>query len=464
MTPFLETLMSNLIEAAAATSKLVVSRRTFMKAGLGATAAGFLLRNGASQAFAKEYPALGAFPAGVGQKTVFVGGVMPLTGPYSASGKDMQLGFELAVEHLNNGSRVTEQIPSLKGGKGVLGKMIEYQVADSETKPDPAVQAASRFITDNKAVMLTGAVSSAVAIALEELGQREHVIFMVANSGSNDTTGKDCQRYGFRSQLSAYMAAKALAPVLAKELGKNLKAAYLVPDYTYGHSVYNSMTEFTKDQGWKTATEQLAPLGTTDFSSYLLNIANSGADVFINVAFGADAVTSTKQAEQFGILKKMKYVVPNISQFQGKNLGAAIMGGVYGTQAWWWTEEDHYPMAKFFVEDFEKKNHYKPRWGASEIYLQMLVWADAVARAGTFYPVEVIKSLESGHKVDSIYGEVWYRAGDHQMVRPVPVMVGKKPDEMKGPEDYYRILELAPGERVMPPLSETGCHLQPYSA
>lgn len=439
-----------------------LSRRSLMKAGIGATVAGFLLPRGTSLALAKDYPALGTFPAGTNGNSIFIGGVMPLTGPYSSSGKDMRLGFELAIDHLNNGSRLTQEIPTLKKGKGILGKTIEFQVADSETKADPAVQAATRYIRDNKAIMLTGGVSSAVSIALEELGQREHVIFMVGNSGSNDTTGKDCQRYGFRSQLSAYMASKALAPVLAKELGKDRKTAYLVPDYTYGHSIYASMKQFTEKEGWKTSTEQLAPLGTTDFSSYLLNIANSGADVFANLAFGADAVASTKQAQQFGVMNKMKYVVPNISQFQAKELGAEIMGGTYGTQAWWWTEEDTHPLAKFFVEDFEKKNHYKPRWGASEVYLQMLVWADAVERAGTFYPIDVVKALESGQKVNSIYGEVWYRAGDHQMVRPVPVMVGKKPHEMKGPEDFYRIIELVPGEQVMPPLNETGCHLQPY--
>ena len=213
-------------------------------------------------------------------------------------------------------------------------------------------------------------------------------------------TGKDCQRYGFRAQPSAYMAAKALAPVLAKQLGKNIKAAYLVPDYTYGHSVYDSMKQFTEQAGWKTVNEQLVPLGTTDFSSYLLNIGNSGADAFINVAFGADAVSSTKQADQFGILSKMKYVVPNISQFQAKELGAKVMGGTYGTQAWWWTEEDKFPLAKLFVAEFEKKNNYKPRWGASEVYVQMLVWADAVVRAGSFNPADVIKALESGTKVD----------------------------------------------------------------
>jgi ABC-type branched-subunit amino acid transport system substrate-binding protein len=441
------------------------SRRTFVQAGLGATAAGVLLKSGVAQAaMKKHHPALGTYPAGITKTSVFVGGVMPLTGPYSGSGKDMKDGFDLAVKHLNEGSAITEHIPTLRHHKGVLGKKIESAVADSETHPNPAIQAATRFIRNNKAIMLTGGVSSAVSIALEKLGQREKVLFMVGNSGSNDTTGKDCQRYGFRSQASAAMACKALSPVLGKAIGKNKKVAYLTPDYTYGHSVYDSMKEYTAKEGWTVATNQLAPLGTTDFSSYLLNIANSGADVFVNIAFGADAVASTKQAEQYNILQKMKYVVPNISQFQAKELGAKIMGGTYGTQAWWWKEEDKFPLAKYFVADFEKAYGYKPRWGASEVYLQLLVWADAVHRAGTFYPVSVIKALEAGHKVDSIYGEVWYRAGDHQLVRPVPVVQGKTPGEMKGKEDYYKIVEIVPGPEAMVPLKDTGCHMPGYGA
>jgi branched-chain amino acid transport system substrate-binding protein len=145
-------------------------------------------------------------------------------------------------------------------------------------------------------------------------------------------------------------------------------------------------------------------------------------------------------------------------------LGASIMGGTYGTQSWWWTEQDSYPLARIFVEEFEKRNHYKPDWGASEVYIQLLVWADAVERAGTFYPIEVIKALESGEKVNSIYGEVYYRAEDHQMVRPVPVMVGKKPNKMEGPDDFFQVLNLVPGEQVLPPFPETGCKMPDINA
>jgi len=442
-------------------SGAAIARRSTLGLGLGA--AGALLVPGLRAARAASPAPLGTWPAGAQGSSVFVGVTTALTGPYSADGTDEGLGYELAFAEINAGS-ATAQKWGLRG-KGVLGKQIRYQVADSETKPNVAVQAQTRFISQQKAIMITGCISSATAVALEELAQREKVLNMVGGSGSNDTTGKDCQRYSFRSQPSAYMACKALGPVLAKELGHNLKAAYLVPDYTYGHSVYDSMVEFTKPFGWTVATQQVVPLGTTDFSSALLNIANSGAAVFVNVAFGADAVASTKQADQFGVLKKMRLVVPNISSFQAKEVGAKLMQGVYGTFDFWWTLEDKYPLAKDFVTTFLSKHKYHPRWGAHIGYMQTYIWALAVERAKSFYPVDVIKTLEASKSdpFDSTLGKVWYNADNHQMVRPVPVVVGKAPEKMQNPDDFYEVLEVVPGEPLLNPPGMFGCHLGDYT-
>jgi branched-chain amino acid transport system substrate-binding protein len=436
--------------SAAAQPSLVVTRRGLFTAGLGLGAASLLATVPAPRVWAKSYPTMGNYPAGVEGESVFAAGVFPLTGPYAAMGHDEQRGFELVIEHLNNGSKVTEAIPSLRKGGGVLGKKVEFGVADSQTQPNPAVQAATRFIHENKAIVFTGAVSSAVAVALEEVGQRNKVICMCSTTASNTTTGVSCQRFGFRLMPDNYMLAKALAPVLAKQLGRNLKAAYLVPDYIFGTSLYKSLTAAFSEYGWTVANEQLPPLGTTDFSSYLLNIANSGADVMFNETAGADSVTSTKQAINFGITKKMKYVIPLFSGFAGKELGPELLAGKYGTEPWWWGMEEKYPLAKDFVADFEKKFGYKPRFPAANTYDSMIMWADAVERAGTFYPPEVIKALESEHKVDTTRGEVWFRAGDHQ---------GEQQVGIKGPEDFFKIVGIVPGEQLMAPLNETGCHM-----
>ncbi|HXP30768.1 MAG TPA: substrate-binding protein [Stellaceae bacterium] len=426
----------------------------------GAVAVGALPFLRPSRGFAAD--AIGNYPAGVQGDTVFIGVTSPLTGPYSADGADLLKGYQLAFEHLNGGGGVVDKTPTLSG-KGVLGKKIIYKYADTQTQPNPAVQAATGFITQDKAMMITGCVSSAEAIALEKLAQRYKVINMVGCSGANETTGVDCQRYGFRSQPSAYMSAKALAPVLGKELGRDKKSIYLVPDYAYGHSVEHSTGEFTeKELGWKSLGSQVCPLGTTDYSSYLLNIANSGADVFVNVAFGADAVASCKQAKQFGVLDKMKMVVPNISAFQATELGADIMRGVYGTMDFWWTLAETNEMAKIFVDTFEKKYFYKPKWPAHIAYTQTLCWADAVERAKSFDPVAVIKTLEAGHKLQMPLGEVWYRAEDHQQVRAVPVVVGKAPKEMRNPDDFFTVVGLTPGPDVVP-ADYLGCKLPSYT-
>jgi len=442
----------------------IATRRGILQTSIAAGVAGLLTPLAAPHVWAKTYPSMGTYPAGVKGKTAFAAGMFPLTGPYASLGGDERNGFLLAIEHLNNGSKVTEAVPSLSKGGGVLGKKLIFGVSDSQTLANPAVQAATRFIDDNNAIVMTGAISSAIAVALEALAQRKKVIYMGDITASDATTGKDCQRFGFRLMPDNYMFAQALAPVLTKQLGHNLKAAYLVPDYTFGTSLYTELTQAFAKYGWTSATEQLAPLGTTDFTSYLLNIANSGADVMFNETVGADEVTSTKQAVQFGITKKMKFVIPLLSPFIYKPMGPEVLGGMYGTMLWYWGMQEKNPLVKYFVADFHNKFHYMPRPTAAECYTCMIMWADAVERAGTFYPPEVIKMLESGYKVDTIIGKEWFRAEDHQGVSPVVVVQGKTKSEIHGPADNWKITDIVPGEELMQPLKDTGCRLPSTTA
>jgi branched-chain amino acid transport system substrate-binding protein len=447
-----------------------LSRRTLLKetgalvAGLGAASSlgrgsvGFV-----RDAWAAENSPIGTYPEGSAGSSVFVGITVPRTGTYAVQGEDELKGYQLAVEHINSGDALIKKI-SPKTTKGVLGKEVKYGVADSEAKPNTAVQEQSRFINENKAILITGSTSSAVAVALNKLAQREKVLYVTGISGSNDTTGKDCVRYGFRQCFYGQTAAAALGPLLVKTFGRNKKAAYLTPDYTYGHTVQHSMEDYLdKNGGWTTVTNQVAPLGAPDYSSYLLNVANSGADVLLNVNWGHDAVLSTKQAQQFGILAKQKLVIPYQTPFLAREVGAPIMEGVYAVTDFWWTLEDKYPLARMFVEAFDRKYGYKPEWGANNAYMQFAMWADAVEGAGTFYPPDVIKAYEAGQRIQSTVGEVYFRAADHQLVRPAIIVRGKKPADMENKEDFYDIIDIVPGEGLMQNPDAFGCHLGSYT-
>jgi branched-chain amino acid transport system substrate-binding protein len=438
-------------------------RREFIRTGLG-VAGGLALPAGfMSEAMAADQPPIGTWPAGASGSSVFIGITVPRTGTYAVQGEDELKGYQLAIEHINEGHPLIKQI-SPKTKKGVLGKELKYGVADSAAKPNEAVQAQQRFITENKAIMITGGTSSAVAVALNKLAQREKVLFVCGISGSNDTTGKDCVRYGVRQNFYGETAANAIGPALLKAYGKNKKAAFMTPDYTYGHTVTKSVNDYlTKNGGWQMVTNQVSPLGAPDFSSYLTNIANSGAEFLINVNWGHDAVLSTQQAKQFGLLPKMKLVIPYQIPFLAREVGPETTEGVFAATDFWWTLEDKYPLAKMFVEAFDKKFGYKPEWGAENAYMEFALWAEAVEHAGTFYPPDVIKSYESPRKLNSVVGEVQWRPQDHQLVRPVIIVKGKAPKDMKNKEDYWEVVEVIPGAGLMQKPDAFGCKLGDYT-
>jgi ABC-type branched-subunit amino acid transport system substrate-binding protein len=450
-----------------------LSRRRLLRqavatgAGLGVLSLGprgfEIISPAAAQGAAGGHPPLGTWPAGSQGDTVYIGAAVPRTGPYAVQGEDELKGWQLAVDHINNGDPLLQKIAP-KVTKGLLGKKVSLLVADSAAKPNDAVQEEQTFINNNKIILMTGSTSSAVAVALNKFAQREKVLYVTGISGSNDTTGKDCVRYGFRQNFYGETAANAIGPVLLKVFGKNKKSAFMTPDYTYGHTVTKSVNDYlTKNGGWTMVTNQVSPLGTQDFSQYLTNIANSGAEVLLNVNWGRDAVLSIQQAKQFGILPKMKLVIPYQIPFIAKEVGAELTDGVYAATDFWWTLQDKYPLAKMFVDAFQKKYGYRPEWGANNAYMSFAIWARMVSEAGSFYPPDVIKQYEKGETFPSTVGDVNFRPQDHQLIRPVIIVKGKAPRQMTNNEDYWEVTEVVPGEPLMQKPDAFGCNLGDYT-
>src|SRR5699024_5556557 len=156
---------------------------------------------------------------------------------------------------------------------------------------------------------------------------------------------KDRRRYGFRHFYNAYMTGQALGPVIAEAYGSDRKAFHLTADYTWGHTQYQSMKNFTEKEGWTTVKNIMTPLGTTDYSQYLTEFMNSNADVLVLNHYGNDAVNSLTQAVSFGIRKRQKngkqvqVVIPLVSRLVASGAGDAIEG-IYATANWSYKLQD----------------------------------------------------------------------------------------------------------------------------
>lgn len=425
-----------------------ISRRSLLKAGVatGAVLAtpSFFIRNAWAQ------NAIGNFP--VDGPTVRFGFTVPQTGAYADEGADELRAAQLAVRHLNEGGGMVGTLkPSALKANGVLGKKVEYVAGDTQTNPDAARTLASRMIERDGIIMYTGSSSSAEAIAMQYLAQEKGVIYMVGLSHSNDTTGKDRRRYGFRQFFNAYQSGIALGPILATEYGKDRAAFHLTADYTWGHTQYQSMKDATEKQGWTTVSNIMTPLGTTDYSQFLTAVLNSDADVVVLNHYGKDMINSLTQAVQFGMRsmqkngKDMQVVVPLYSELMARGAGDNIEG-VFGTTNW--NEKLDDAGSQAFVKAFTDEYGFPPSQAAHTVYCQILLYADAAERAGTFYPPEVIRALE-GHEFEGMGpGKQLYRAEDHQAIHDILVVRGKAPSARTNEFDLLEIIKQVPRDEV----------------
>lgn len=375
--------------------------------------------------------------------SIILGFNVPQTGPYADEGGDELRAYMLAVKHLNGegdgGMMNTMQPTSLKGN-GILGKKVEYVTGDTQTKADAARASAKRMIEKDSAIMITGGSSSSTAIAVQSLCAEAGVVFMAGLTHSNDTTGKDKSKYGFRHFFNTEMSGASLGPVLEAEFGKDRIAYHLTADYTWGWSQEGSIIKYTEALGWKTDAAVRTPLGAGDFSQYITPVLNSGADVLVLNHYGKDMVNSLTQAVQFGLRerqangKDFQIVVPLFSRLMAQGAGENIKG-IFGSTNWNWSLTDAGSQA--FVKSFGAEYGFPPSQAAHTCYVQTLLYANAVENAGTFNPCGVIEALE-GFSFDGMgNGPTEYRASDHQCFKDVLVVRGNE-----NPSSQFDLLEV----------------------
>ncbi|MBJ3762832.1 substrate-binding protein [Maribius pontilimi] len=390
--------------------------------------------------------------------TVTLGFNVPQSGPYADEGADELRAYELAVEHLNgegDGGMLNTFSSKTLDGTGINGKRVEYVTGDTQTKSDAARASARSMIEKDGAIMITGGSSSGVAVAVQALCQEAGVIFMAGLTHSNDTTGVDRKANGFRHFFNSYMSGAALAPILIDQYGADRKAYHLTADYNWGYTTEEAMRQSTEAMGWETVNSVKTPLTQTDFSSYIAPVLNSGADVLVLNHYGGNMVNSLTNAVQFGLReaeangKQFEIVVPLYSELMAQGAGENI-AGILGSQNWDWKLEnqlgERYVGTNAFVESFGNKYGRPPSQAAHTCYVQTLLYADAVNRAGSFNPCAVVEALE-GFEFDGMgNGPTLYRAADHQCFKDVIVVRGKENPENEF--DLVEIVEATPVDQV----------------
>ncbi len=370
----------------------------------------------------------------------------PLTGTYAALGKNELIGAQLALEQIN-----------AKGG--ILGRKAELLVEDSTSgDAGTAVQKARKLIDRDNVNFLVGNINSALAQAIANVAFEKKVFHVVPGGHTDTVTGTNCHWNVFRICNTTQMEANAVAGTLIKTAGK--RWYYLTPDYAFGHTLQEGLEKAAAKLGGTKVGGDLTPLGTTDFSSYLIKAQAANPDVIIFLQAGDDAVNALKQAVQFGL--NNKYHLAGAQQELEVLLGLPPEARI-GTWVfeWYWKQPNVAHVNEFVADIRKKSGGHVPTARTWFGYAAIWTCALAAAQAKSLDAVKMAHAMQ-GYKlppeVALMPDGAFFREGQGQLIPDLYVgqAQSKGPD---GPEDLFKVSEIVKGADVAGTLEETGCKM-----
>ena len=370
--------------------------------------------------------------------TINIGLNYPKTGPYSVQGLDQIRAADLAVSEIN-----------LEGG--IMGKKIRLIIRDSASNPEISRKNVLEMINDYHVKMIFGGSSSAVAIAVGEICQKEKVLFFGTLTYSTTTTGIHAHRYTFRECYNSWMGAKAIGAYLKKHF-HNKRYLYITADYSWGHTTEASMRKITdtEDKKYHIGLKIPFPNATETHFKRSLAFANMiSPDVLVLVLFGKDMENAIRLATSMGMKTSMQVVVPNLTLGMAEGGGPKVMEGVIGALPWCWNipYKFNYENGKKFVKAFVRRYNRYPSTSGASAYTILYEFKDAVIRTQSFYPTHLVLALED-HKYQLLKDEQYCRKFDHQSIQTVYAVKCKEKKYVlrdKFKQDYFEIISQMPG-------------------
>ncbi len=354
--------------------------------------------------------------------------------PLEAYSKQTQTGFEMGLEY------------ATKGSMEIKGRKIELVKKDSQFKPDIARALLAEAYADEDVVLAVGDTSSGVAMAMLPVAAENEKILLVEPAVADGLTGKDSNRYVFKTSRNSSMDMQAQAIALKPDA--NLHVATLAQDYAFGRDGIAAFKTALEGTGANLVHEEYMPQQTTDFTAPVERLFNAlkdkqGRKVIVIYVAGIDAMTPLVTADpgRYGIeLSTGGNILPALA---GYKKVPGMEGAIY-----YYYEAPKNPVNDWLVAEHQKRFNAPPDFFTAGGFAAAMAVAKALETASDWETETLIETME-GMTFDTPKGPMTFRPEDHQALQSmyhfkirvddnvawaIPELVREiKPEEMKIP-------------------------------
>ena len=343
-------------------------------------------------------------------------------------------------------------------GLRAKGWKIDVLSGDHQNKPDVGVNIARQWIDTEKLDAVADTPNSGVALAVSNLVKEKNAILLNSAAASADLTGKACNPNTISYTYDTYMLANGTGKALTKAGGDSW--FFVSADYAFGAAMQRDAATVVEANGGKILGNVKHPLNTSDFSSFLLQAQSSKAKIIGFANAGGDTTNAIKQAAEFGVVaggQKLAALLLFINDVH--SLGLKTAQGLTFTESFYWDLND---QTRAWSTRFQEKaaNHAKPSMTQAGNYAAVLHYLKALDALGgnPHDGAKVVAKMKELPTDDPLFGKGPLRADGRRLI-PAYLFEVKKPEESKGPWDYYKLLSTIAPEDAAKPLAASECPL-----
>ena len=354
-----------------------------------------------------------------------------------------------------NGAVQAARMAAEDFGGAVLGRSIEILSADHLNKPDVGSAIARSWFDRDGVQAVFDLGNSAVGLAVSDAARERHRVVVGSAIGTTALTGEGCSPTTFQWTWDTYSNVNALVRYAFSP--ERNRWFIIAANYAMGISLESDATALVKARGGTVVGSDRPPLGTTDFSSDLLQAQASSASVVLLANGGSDLASTLKQAHEFGLFPgKVEFVAAIMNLTVAHSVGPAVAQGLVTVGPFNWTST---PGTRAFAEHLAARNNgVYPDWTQAGVYASVLHYLKGVQAAGTLDGDAVAAQMKRMPTDDVLFGKGTVRA-DGRAVHPVHILKVKAPDRVQSPWDLFEVVATIPGDDVLLPLSESKCAL-----
>lgn len=348
-----------------------------------------------------------SFNANAQEETLRVSSVFDISGEQNISGQSMLNGLKMAIDEINS-----------KGG--LLGKQIEFNFYDSENSQSKYMQYANRIALNDKPDVTISGINSASREAIRPIFSRGEILYFYPELYE----GGVCDRNMIATNTVPSQTTAALVPWLMSE--NNAKKVYIVgADYNFGRISAAWGKHYVEENGGEVIGERFVPLNSSNFKSIIDDIQAKQPDVVLSFTVGTNHLSFYRDyaaagltetipigSTTFGLSDEQKILTPA----EAKGIAAAFN----------YFESDQSPESVGFLEkwkDSAEGGQVAPITSTGiGAWYSVMVWAEAVERAGTTDKDKVLDIIETGEiTVNGPAGELTIDPKTHHAIGNISI-------------------------------------------